>query len=146
MVKATGKSFFFSTTHLDPYSVPARLSRWNEIISMTTALKGSLPVVSTGDFNTSKYSDYADTYLPRMKSNGYGDVVDQTANKNTVSPARAESTYRAWVNSYSGFRRDVSRLCLRGQPGQDRQRRRLDLRHDSVQVKGWEVVVNIGRA
>ena len=143
-VKATGKSFFFSTTHLDPYSVPARLSQWNELISVTNALKGSLPVVSTGDFNTSKYSDYAGTYLPRMKSNGYGDVVNQTANKNTVSPARAQSTYRAWVNSYSGFKRNVAAYAY--EDNRDKIGNGIDwiFASNSVPVAGWEVVVNMG--
>ena len=51
--QGNGKSFFFSTTHLDPYSVSARLSQWNQHIALTNSLKGSLPVVATGDFNTS---------------------------------------------------------------------------------------------
>jgi endonuclease/exonuclease/phosphatase family metal-dependent hydrolase len=143
-VKATGKSFFFSTTHLDPYSIPARLSQWNQLISVTNALKGSLPVVSTGDFNTSKFSDYASTYLPRMKSNGYGDVVNQTADKNTVNPARAENTYRAWVNSFNNFNRNVSVY------GYEDNRNKIGNGIDwifatnSVRVKGWEVVLKIG--
>ena len=142
-MKATGKSFFFTTTHLDPYSIPARTAQWDELIAQTNALKGNLPVVSTGDFNTSKFSAYADTYLPKMKSNGYGDVVGQVPNKNTVPYPRAESLRRAWVSSFNGFRRDVKDF------GYDDAREKIGngidwvFASNQLRVKAWEVVVDM---
>ena len=37
------------------------------MIANTKRLAGTLPVVSVGDYNTSKFSTYAATYLPKMK-------------------------------------------------------------------------------
>lgn len=142
-MKATGKQFFFANTHLDPYSITARKKQWDQMIATINKLKGSLPVVSVGDFNTSKYSDYAGTYISRMKSNGYGDVLNQEAGRNTLRAPRAENTYRAWVNSFNKFRRDIRPYAYE------------DARHkigngidwifasNNVRVKGWEVVIDV---
>jgi endonuclease/exonuclease/phosphatase family metal-dependent hydrolase len=142
-MRATGKQFFFANTHLDPYGIEARKKQWDQMIATINRLKGSLPVVSVGDFNTSKFSEYAGTYMARMKSHGYGDVLNQEAGRNTVQYPRAESTYRAWVNSFNAYRRDVRSYAYE------------DARHkigngidwifatNQVRVKGWEVVVDV---
>jgi endonuclease/exonuclease/phosphatase family metal-dependent hydrolase len=142
-MRTTGKQFLFTTTHLDPYSVPARLAQWDQLIATTNALKGSLPVVSTGDFNTSKFSDYAETYLPRMKSNGYGDVVNQVPKRNTLIVPRAESVRRAWIGSFNGFRRDVDAYGYADD--RDKIGNGIDwiFASNQVPVKGWEVVVDV---
>jgi endonuclease/exonuclease/phosphatase family metal-dependent hydrolase len=106
-VKATGGEFLFTTTHLDSYTPTVRVAQWNELIARVGQLRNGRPVVAVGDFNTTKYSTWAADLLPRMKSAGYGDVLDQQpGNSNVVSP-RAQSRTNAWVNSYNGFRRDV---------------------------------------
>ena len=141
--KATGKQFLFTTTHLDPYSVSARKSQWSQMISKINSLKGSMPVVATGDFNTSKYSNYASTYIPRMKANGYGDVLNQVPNKNTLNKRRAESVTRAWISSFNGFRRSAKAF------GYDEARNKIGngidwiFASNNLEVKKWEVVVNI---
>jgi endonuclease/exonuclease/phosphatase family metal-dependent hydrolase len=142
-VKATGKQFLFTTTHLDPYSITARKSQWNQLIAKINSLKGSLPVIATGDYNTSKFSDYAGTYIPRMKSNGYGDVVNQVPKKNTLNYRRAQSVERAWVNSFNAFRRSARDF------GYDNARDRIGngidwiFASNNLPVKKWEVVVDI---
>ncbi len=142
-MKATGKQFLFTNTHLDPYSIPARKKQWNQMISTINKLKGSRPVIAVGDFNTTKFSDYAATYLPRMKSNGYGDVLNQAYRRVAPRAKRAESTYRAWINSFNRYRRDIRPYAYE------------DARHkigngidwifasNRVRVKGWEVVVDV---
>ena len=105
-MKATGKQFFFTNTHLDPYTVSVRKAQWDEVIANTKRLAGSLPVVSVGDYNTSKWDSWAATYLPRMKAAGYGDVLGQTY-ASSVSRPRAAVVDRAWVNSYNNWRRDA---------------------------------------
>ena len=104
--RATGKEFLFTTTHLDPYSIPVRVQQWHDMIAKVNKLKGSRPVIVTGDFNTSKYSPYANTMLPAMQNNGYGDTLGQRYKTNPTA-LRAQSTRHAWVNSYNGFRRAV---------------------------------------
>jgi endonuclease/exonuclease/phosphatase family metal-dependent hydrolase len=142
-MKTTGRQFLFTTTHLDPYSIPARKKQWDQMISKINSLKGSLPVVATGDFNTSKFSAYADTYIPRMKSKGYGDVVNQVPNKNTLNSRRAEAVSRAWVNSFNNFRRSAKNF------GYSRARHKIGNGIDWIfasnylKVKKWEVVVDI---
>ena len=116
-MKATGKQFFFTNTHLDPYTVSVRKAEWDEAIANTKRLAGALPVVSVGDYNTSKYSSYAGTYLPRMKAAGFGDLLGQSYASVTSQP-RAAVLDRAWVNSYNGYKRDA-----RGYSYEDHQSR-----------------------
>jgi endonuclease/exonuclease/phosphatase family metal-dependent hydrolase len=105
-MKATGKQFFFTNTHLDPYTVSVRKAEWDEVIANTKRLAGALPVVSVGDYNTSKWASWAATYLPRMKAAGYGDVLGQVYNS-SVSHPRAAVLDRAWVSSYNAYKRDA---------------------------------------
>src|SRR5205085_302110 len=53
-VKATGARFLFTSTHLDPTNPDVKMAQWHELIAKVNELKGSLPVVSVGDFNTQK--------------------------------------------------------------------------------------------
>ena len=105
--KKTGERFFVANTHLDPYSVRNRQRQWREVISNVNRLKGSLPVVVLGDFNTSKFDTYAARFLPAMRAAGYGDVVGQTYRSPVVRRPRPQSMKRAWINSFNGYRRDV---------------------------------------
>ena len=77
--RSPGSSSSSPTAHLDPYTVSVRKAQWDEVIANTKRLAGALPVMSVGDYNTSKYTTYAATYLPRMKAAGYGDVLGQDA-------------------------------------------------------------------
>jgi endonuclease/exonuclease/phosphatase family metal-dependent hydrolase len=141
--KATGKRFLFTTTHLDPYDISARQKQWDQLISTVNSVKGYLPVIATGDFNTSKFSPYAATYLPRMKQNGYSDVLNQVPGKNTLSSPRAETVYRAWVASFNDFRRNVADF------GYEDARTKIGngidwiFASNNLEVKRWEVVVDV---
>lgn len=142
-VKATGKQFFFTDTHLDPYSAATRQAQWNESIDATNSLKGSLPVVAVGDYNTTKFDDYAATFLPKMRSNGYGDVLNQQYQKPIIAYPRAESTSMAWVNSFNAYRRDLrsySYYQARYKTGNG-----VDwiFATNSVRVKRWGVVTRV---
>jgi endonuclease/exonuclease/phosphatase family metal-dependent hydrolase len=105
-MKDTGKQFFFTTTHLDPYSIATRKAQWSESIRNTDRLKGNLPVIATGDYNTSKWDTWARTYLPAMKNRGYGDVLNQQY-QNPLAKPRAESVRQGWINSYNGYTRNM---------------------------------------
>jgi endonuclease/exonuclease/phosphatase family metal-dependent hydrolase len=106
-MKATGKQFLFTDTHLDPYSNDTRRAQWDEAIATTNALKGDLPVVAVGDYNTSKFDDNAAAFLPKMRANGYGDVLNQQYQKPVIAYPRAETTSMGWVNSFNAYRRDM---------------------------------------
>ena len=142
-VKATGKRFFFSNTHLDPYSEATRKAQWDEVISLTNRLHGSHPVVAVGDYNTSKFDAYAGTYLPRMKQAGYGDVLNQTYAQAVVKSPRAESMKRGWINSFNGFKPDVRSYAY--EDAQQKVGNSIDwiFASNSVRVKQWSVVANV---
>ena len=105
-VKATGHDFLFTTTHLDPYSKSIRVAQWRDMIAKVNSLKGTRPVIVTGDLNTSKYSTWASSMLPAMRNNGYGDALGQQYARNGIA-SRPESLRRVWINSFNAFRRDV---------------------------------------
>jgi endonuclease/exonuclease/phosphatase family metal-dependent hydrolase len=142
-VRSTGRKFLFTNTHLDPYSVTARKAEWSQMMSTINKLRGSLPVVAVGDFNTSKFSTYASPYMAAMKHYGYGDVVNQSYGTNTLVHRRAESMYRAWVSSYNGYRRSVASYSY----AKDRSKigNGIDwiFATNTLRVKAWEVVANM---
>jgi len=142
-VKATGKQFFFSNTHLDPYSAATRQGQWDEVISYTDQLHGSLPVVAVGDYNTSKFTDYAATYLPKMKRAGYGDVLNQQYAQTLVQTPRAESLVRGWINSYNGYQRDVRPYAY--EDARNKVGNGIDwiFATNSLRVKQWSLVSNV---
>lgn len=107
-LKSTGKKFLFVNTHLDPASIASRKAEWSELIEKTNELKQYLPVIMVGDFNTSKYDDYAATYLPAMKDAGYGDILNQEYKTNPAHNPRPQTMKYAWVNSFNGYRRNVA--------------------------------------
>ena len=100
-------------------------------------------MVAVGDYNTSKFSAYAPSYLPRMKANGYGDVVNQEPGRNTLRTPRAEAVRRAWVNSFSGFRRNVAAYGY--EDNRDKIGNGIDwiFATNSLRVKAWEVVIDV---
>jgi endonuclease/exonuclease/phosphatase family metal-dependent hydrolase len=142
-VKATGKQFFLSNTHLDPYSAATRQGQWDEVIRNTNELHGTLPVVAVGDYNTSKFTDYAATYLPKMKAAGYGDVLNQQYAQTVVTKPRAESLVRGWINSYNNFGRDVRPYSY--EDARNKVGNGIDwiFATNSLRVKQWSLVSNV---
>jgi endonuclease/exonuclease/phosphatase family metal-dependent hydrolase len=106
-VLATGQDFLFTTTHLDPYTKSVRIAEWHDLIAKVNTIKGDLPVVITGDFNSSKFSDWASSLLPAMVANGYGDALGQRYAANGGTP-RATGLVHVWVNSFNAWRRNVA--------------------------------------
>ena len=107
-INATGKQFFFATTHLMNGAVADRKAEWQEVIHQINYRKDGLPVVMTGDFQRSKFAPPLDTMLPAMKSNGYGDVVGQRyGTVQLPSPHRAQVMSNGWLNTENGFHRDM---------------------------------------
>jgi len=142
-MKSTGKRFLFTNTHLDPYSAATRQAQWNEAITKTNQLKGSLPVVAVGDYNTSKFDSYAATFLPKMKANGYGDVLNQQYQQPVVKAPRAEVLKRGWINSFNGFKRDIRSYAY--EDAQYKVGNGIDwiFATNTARVKEWSVVANV---
>jgi endonuclease/exonuclease/phosphatase family metal-dependent hydrolase len=105
--RATGRKFLFTGTHLSPNDRTVRVKQWNELIAKINRLKGSLPVVAVGDFNTQKFDNIAKKMLPRMKHAGYGDVRNQTAFRSSIAHPRARHTVNGWLNSWNRLDRNT---------------------------------------
>lgn len=141
-VKATGGEFFFADTHLDSSDKVARQQEWSELIDQVNTLRNGRPVVVVGDFNTSKFDTWAEKYLPLMKSEGYGDVLDQHYAQ-TLSPgARPQHLINSWVNSFNGYRRDVGVYSYKTK--RDHIGNNIDwvFASNNLVVKEWQTVVN----
>jgi endonuclease/exonuclease/phosphatase family metal-dependent hydrolase len=108
-VKATGATFLFVDTHLQPSRPGVRLDQWHEQLQLIKQLQlGNplRPVVAVGDYNQSMCSSG-----PRLdgpyKSAGIPNVVDgEDCHKHL--PVRAKSYHNIWVGSYNAFDRSLS--------------------------------------
>lgn len=113
--RITGAKFLFTTTHLATGRDAVRLAQWRQSIRVINRLRGSMPVIATGDYNVQKYHPIAREMLPAMKNNGYGDVLNQRYATNPSNDVRAEETRNAWINSYTHGRRDVKTFSFHNQ-------------------------------
>lgn len=140
-MKATGRQFLFTNTHLDPYSNSTKVAQWKQAITQTNALRGTLPVIAVGDYNTTKFSTWAKQMLPATKAAGYGDVLNQEFQVNPTRVKRAALTTNAYLNSYNNFNRSVTWCyCTR----KDKYGNNIDwiFATNTLKVKEWEVVAD----
>jgi endonuclease/exonuclease/phosphatase family metal-dependent hydrolase len=105
--KLNGSSFLFTSTHLDPPNRVVRVAQWKQMIANIKRIRGNLPVVSVGDFNTQKFDTITRTMLPAMRNAGVGDVLNQQFRVNPSTGVRAESRVNAWINSNNRDSRNV---------------------------------------
>lgn len=144
---STGRDFFFVSTHLSPDDEAVRLAEWKQLIAKVKELSPSnLPVVVTGDFNTSKFASAAAEMLPAMRTAGFGDLMNQEYQVNPPSSPRAESVVNGWINSFNGYRRNItpySYPTARMKVGNG-----IDwiFATNSLRVKQWKVVIDFDPA
>jgi exonuclease III len=93
---------------VEPSDRTIRQQQWHEAIDKVNELKGSLPVISVGDYNIQKHDDMACDMLPLQQSSGVGDILSQKCNTNAVSGWRAQHLIDAWVNSNDKWIRDIT--------------------------------------
>jgi endonuclease/exonuclease/phosphatase family metal-dependent hydrolase len=106
-VRATGTRFLFTNTHLDPYSTENRELQWREALARTAQLRGSMPVVAVGDYNSHKFSPWSERMLPLSKQYGLTDALNQAYRQNPSRSPRAEKVVNAWLGSFNGYKRDM---------------------------------------
>ncbi|MGZ4428531.1 MAG: endonuclease/exonuclease/phosphatase family protein [Nocardioidaceae bacterium] len=140
--KATGTEFLFTSTHLSPVSASVREAEWKQLIRKVNSLKGSLPVVDVGDYNTEKYDPLAATMIPAMKHAGYGDVLNQVYRRNPTPNPRPLHTENAWINSLNRFHRDVASFGY--EDARNKTGNGIDwiFASNSLVVRDYEVVVH----
>lgn len=146
--KSTGKSFFFANTHLAPEDQALKVRQWRELVSQVQRLNSAnLPVVTVGDFNTSKFNSKYEAapreMLPAMKSAGFGDVMNQEFKVNPPRGVRAEKVVNGWINSFNGFRRDVRAYSYPDR--RDKVGNGIDwvFASNALRVKEWKVVIDL---
>lgn len=140
-VRSTGIRFFFTSTHLDG----DRATEWREVVQQVNSLKGSLPVVNVGDYNTQKYDPLAAQLLPGMKNNGYGDVLNQEYRQNPIQHPRARTTVNGYLYSFNYGTRDVHRFAC---SSTSKTGNNIDqiFATNALKVKEFKVVVDYDRA
>jgi endonuclease/exonuclease/phosphatase family metal-dependent hydrolase len=138
--KATGKEFLFTTTHLDPSSRRIRQAQWQQMISTLTHIRGSLPVVSVGDFNAQKFDPMTATMLPAMRQAGIGDVLNQQYRVNPSRNVRAETRINGWLNTANHLSRNVATFAYEDR--HDKTGNGIDyvFASNSLRVKEYKVV------
>lgn len=141
-VKATGKRFLFTNTHIDPYNNAVKAAQWKQSIALTNRQRRSLPVVAVGDYNSTKFSAWSKQMLPAMRRAGYGDVLNQEFQVNPVRSRRADKATNAFLNSFNRFNRRVT-WCYCDQ--REKYGNNIDwiFASNKLQVREWKVVADI---
>ncbi|GAB3989816.1 endonuclease/exonuclease/phosphatase family protein [Nocardioides marmoraquaticus] len=139
-VRATGKRFLFTNTHLDPYSVANREAQWREALVKTSQLRGSMPVISVGDYNSHKFSPWAERMLPMTKQYGITDALNQGFRQNPSRAPRAEKVVNAWLGSFNGYKRDMRGWSY--EDNKSKQGNHIDwvFASDGLRILDYEVV------
>jgi endonuclease/exonuclease/phosphatase family metal-dependent hydrolase len=137
-----GHTFFFADTHLEPHGKATRKAQWSELIKQVNRRKNGHQVVVVGDFNSSKYDPWTRRFLPKMKRSGYGDTINQSYGRSTVSSRRAAATRNAWINSFNGWRRNVKQYGYYKAKGNIGNSIDWIFASNNMHVSMWEVVSN----
>jgi len=139
--KSTGKKIFFATTHLEPtliYSAKRSIQTQQAVAEINARNTEHLPVIVTGDFNTTRYQDSNDPY-EKMIASGLVDPLGHTANSAKISSkATAEKRIHANYNSFNNFQRAQKFYQI------DENGNNLDYIFTSpMRVTEWETVVKV---
>ena len=100
--RSSGKNFLFVNTHLDPRSVPVRLSQARQLAADTTRLRGKLPAVVVGDLNASQYRAYG--VHDALKGAGFVEPLGILRSSHAVGEgATVEKRINTHINSFNNF-------------------------------------------
>jgi endonuclease/exonuclease/phosphatase family metal-dependent hydrolase len=104
--RSTGVKFFFANTHLQPGTSYYNLRKQETAVAMQTIKARnteSLPVISVGDFNSSRFADPSNAPYDLYMKAGFVDPLGGAANSTRAVDPSAEHTRQAWLNSFNGF-------------------------------------------
>jgi endonuclease/exonuclease/phosphatase family metal-dependent hydrolase len=144
---ATGKSFFVTNAHLDPRGGTAvydlRKKQAEKIVAVIAEKNtAKLPVLITGDMNSSKWDMPANTPYDAFEKAGYVDPIGGTWRTSLASGyATAEKMKNSQYHSYNGFNAKLGKTSVTGA-------RALGSHIDYVftskmRVTEWEQVLNL---
>ncbi|MDR7086579.1 endonuclease/exonuclease/phosphatase family metal-dependent hydrolase/chitodextrinase [Aeromicrobium panaciterrae] len=154
-VKENGRVFLFVTTHLQPFESSTqratRIAQWDELISWVKAKRDSLDgaaLAVTGDFNTTRNTDYAERLVPAMKTAGFGDVLNQQFHENPIAEPRAKNAVNGWINTRNGWSKNLKGLTDDGNTWtfwdeQQKTGNNIDwiFASNELAVEEWKVVI-----
>lgn len=113
--KATGATFFFADTHLEPMAdavgstnyYQLRQKQAGEMVAAIAANNPKkLPVVAVGDFNSSKWTVPTNAPYDVFQAAGYVDPLGNAYNSTrTATGATVEKRINTTYNSYNGYSR-----------------------------------------
>jgi endonuclease/exonuclease/phosphatase family metal-dependent hydrolase len=108
--KASGKQFLFTSTHLEPNdgrkAWTARKRQAHAIVAASARLKGNRPVISVGDYASTKWEKWGNAPYDVMQSAGYKDPLGNAFHSHNSAPgAFVEKRIHTSYSSYNMYKR-----------------------------------------
>lgn len=108
--KSTGKEFFFISTHLEPNdgrkAWETRKRQASAIVAAAARLKGDRPVISVGDFASTKWEKWGNAPYDVMQAAGYKDPLGNAFHSRDSAPgAFVEKRINTTYSSYNMYKR-----------------------------------------
>jgi endonuclease/exonuclease/phosphatase family metal-dependent hydrolase len=106
--RSTGLKFFFATTHLQPGTDSYDLRKQETEVAVQTIKARNtenLPVISVGDFNSSRFADPSNAPYDVYMKAGFVDPLGGAANSTKAVDPAADLRLSTWLNSFNGFAR-----------------------------------------
>lgn len=146
--KSTGKSFFVTDAHLDPHSTGSeyytlRQQQAAKIVeTIATKNTAKLPVLITGDMNSSKWDMPTNAPYDTFVKAGYVDPIGGTWRTSLASGyATAEKMTNAKYSSFNNFAPTLSKTSLTGPRAEGSH---IDYIFTSkMRVASWEMALNV---
>jgi endonuclease/exonuclease/phosphatase family metal-dependent hydrolase len=104
--RSTGLKFFFADSHLDPDKASYDLRKQEAEVAVSTIKARNtenLPVISVGDFNSSRFADPSNAPYDVYMKAGFADPLGGAANSTRAVDPAADLRLSTWLNSFNGF-------------------------------------------
>jgi endonuclease/exonuclease/phosphatase family metal-dependent hydrolase len=104
--RSTGRKFFFADTHLEADKASYDLRKRETEVALQTIKERNaenLPVISVGDFNSSRFADPTNAPYDVYMKAGFVDPLGGAANSTRAVDPTAERRLSTWLNSFNGF-------------------------------------------
>ena len=108
--KSTGKTFFYTSTHLEPKdgrkAWNTRKRQTQAIVAATRRLSRNLPVISVGDYASTKWEKWGNAPYDVMQAAGYRDPLGNAFRSRDSAPgAFVEKRINTTYSSYNMYKR-----------------------------------------
>lgn len=147
-IRETGAEVFFTSTHLQPgrssSDVNTRRSQWKQLIAEVRERSNGLPIISVGDFNTSRNQKPAEMF-EQMRAAGIPEIMGTRPGVNPPTQNRAEQTIRGGLSSYNGFKRSLigAGSCYCGSKTKTGNSIDFIFASERLEVARWEIVARL---